>query len=123
VEKLHEEELHNLYSLLSIIRVIKLRRMRWAGHVARMGDKRNAYRLVGKRRLGRPSHRWVVNNRMNLVEVGWGDVHCIDLAEDRDRWRASGSVKCWETVECPNNWRPLERVGQRVDFTGSRLGL
>jgi hypothetical protein len=64
--KLHNEELHNLYSSPSIIRVIKSRRMRWAGHVARMGEKRNAYRILvgkpeGKRPLGRPRRRWVDN--------------------------------------------------------------
>jgi hypothetical protein len=68
-------------------------RVRWAGHVARMGKKRNAYRLlVGKperrRPLGRPRHRWLDNIRMDLVQVGWGDVDCIGLAHDRDRWRA-----------------------------------
>jgi hypothetical protein len=64
--KLHNEELHNVYSSPSIIRIIKSRRMRWAGHVARMGEKRNVYRLLvgkpeGKRPLGRPRHRWIVN--------------------------------------------------------------
>jgi hypothetical protein len=85
--------LHDLYSSPSIIRIIKLRRMRWAGHVARMGEeKRNAYRLLvgkpeGKRPLGRPRRRWV-DIRMDLGEVGWGDVDWIDLAKDRNRWRA-----------------------------------
>jgi hypothetical protein len=77
--KLHNEELHDLYSSPNIIRIIKSRRMRWAGRLARMGDKRNAYRLMvrkpeGRRPLGRPRHRWVVNIRMDLGEVGWGDV-------------------------------------------------
>jgi hypothetical protein len=71
--KLHNEELHNLYSSPSIIRMIKSRRMRWAGHVARMGEKKNAYRILvgnpeGKRPLGRPSHRWVNNIRDTM---GW----------------------------------------------------
>jgi hypothetical protein len=66
--KLHNEELHDLYSSPSIIRIIKSRSMRWAGHVARMGEKRNVYRLLvakpeGKRPLGRPRHRWVDNIR------------------------------------------------------------
>jgi hypothetical protein len=91
--KLHNKELHDLYSLPSIIRIMKSRRMRWAGHVARMGEKRNAYRLLvgkpeGKRPLGRPRHRWVVNIRRDLVEVGWGDVDWIGLAKDKDRSRA-----------------------------------
>jgi hypothetical protein len=95
--KLHNEELHDLYSLPSIIRIIKARRKRWAGHVARMGKKkkkkRNAYRLLvrkpeGRRPLRRPRCRWVNNIRVDLVEVGWGDVDLIGLAQDRDRWRA-----------------------------------
>jgi hypothetical protein len=91
--KLHNEELHDLYSSPSIIRIIKSRRMRWAGHVARMGEKRNAYRLLvgkaeGKRPLVRPRRRWVDNIRMDLGEVGRSDVDWIGLAKDRNRWRA-----------------------------------
>jgi hypothetical protein len=91
--KLHNEELHDLYSLPSIIRIIKSWRMRWAGHVARMVEKRNVYRLLvgkpeGKRPLGRPRHRWMDNIRMDLGEVGWGDVDWIGLSQDRNRWRA-----------------------------------
>jgi hypothetical protein len=71
---LHNEELRDLYSSPSIIRIIKSRRMRWVGHVARMGEKRKAYRSLvgkpqGKRPLGRPRHRWVDNIKMNLGEV------------------------------------------------------
>jgi hypothetical protein len=67
--------------------------MRWAGHVARIGEKRNAYRLLmgkpeKKRPLGRPRSRWVANIRMDLGEEGWGDVDWIGLAQDRNRWRA-----------------------------------
>jgi hypothetical protein len=77
--KIHNEELRDLYSPPSIIRIIKSRRMKWAGHVARMGEKRNVYRsLVGKPRgkkpLGRPRRRWV-----DLVEVGWGDVDWLRI--------------------------------------------
>jgi hypothetical protein len=91
--KLHDEELRDLYSSPSIIRIIKSRRMRWAGYVARMGEKRNAYRLLvgkpeGKRQIGRPRCRWVDNIKMDLGEVGWGDVDWIGLAQDRNRWRA-----------------------------------
>jgi hypothetical protein len=93
--KLHDEELHNLYSSPSIIRIIKSRRMRWAGHVARMGKRRNVYRLLigkpeGKRLLGRPKLRWVDNTRfkMYLLEVGLDELDWIDLAEGGERWRA-----------------------------------
>jgi hypothetical protein len=73
--KLHNKELRDLYSLPSIIRIIKTRRMRWAGHVAKIGEKRNAYRLLvgkleGKRPLGRPRRRWVDNIRMDLGGLG-----------------------------------------------------
>jgi hypothetical protein len=91
--KLHNKELHDLYSSPSVSRIIKSRGIRWAGHVARMGEKRNAYRLlVGKperkRPLGRQRRRWVVNVRMDHGEVGWGDVDWIGLAQDRNKWRA-----------------------------------
>jgi hypothetical protein len=87
--KLHNEELHNLYGSPSIITIIKSRRMRWAGHVARMGEKRNAYRILvgkpeGKRPLGRPRLRWEDNIIMDLREIGWGSMDWIDLAQDRD---------------------------------------
>jgi hypothetical protein len=77
-----------LYSSPSIIRKIKSRRIRWAGHVARIGEKRNAYRLLvgkpeGRRPLGRPRCKRFVNIRMDIVEVGWGDVDGIGLARDR----------------------------------------
>jgi hypothetical protein len=83
--KLHNEELHGLYSSPSIIGI----RMKWARNVARIGQKRNAYRLLGKpegkRPLGRLRRRWVDNIRMDPVEMGWGDVDWIGLAQDRDR--------------------------------------
>jgi hypothetical protein len=87
------EELHDLYSSPSIIRIIKARRMRLTGHVARMGEKRNAYRLLvgkpeGRRPLGRPRRRWLDNIRIDLVHMGWAHVDWIGLAQDRDRWRA-----------------------------------
>jgi hypothetical protein len=85
--------MHLINSALRIIRIMKARRMRWAGHVAQMGEKRNAYRLLvgkseGKRPLGGPGWSWVNNFKMHLVEVGWGGVDWIGLAQDRDRWRA-----------------------------------
>jgi hypothetical protein len=90
--KLHSEELHDLYSSPSIIRIIKSWRMRLAGHVARMREKRNAYRLLvgkpeGKRPLGRPRHRWVDNIKIDLLEIGLGSVDWIGLAQDRNKWR------------------------------------
>jgi hypothetical protein len=85
-------ELNDLYSSPNIIRVIKLRRMRWAGHVARMREGRGAYRiLVGRpegRPFGRPRRRWEDNIKMDLEEVGWRGMDWIDMAQDRDRWRA-----------------------------------
>jgi hypothetical protein len=91
--KLHDEELHNLYSWPSIMRIIKSRRMRWAGHVARMGEKRNVYRLLvgkreGRRPLGRPRCRRIDNIKMDLLEIGLSAVDWIGLAQDRYRWRA-----------------------------------
>jgi hypothetical protein len=89
-KKLHNEELRDLYSSPSIIRIIKSRRMRWAGHLAHMGEKRNAYRLLvgnpeGKRPLRRPRRRWVDNIKMDLGEVGRRDVGWIGPAQDRNR--------------------------------------
>jgi hypothetical protein len=91
--KLHNEQLHNVYASPSMIRMIKSRSMRWAGHVERLGEKRNAYRiLVGKtdrkRPLGRRKRRWVNNIKMDLRERGWAGMDWIYLAQDRDQWRA-----------------------------------
>jgi hypothetical protein len=91
--KLHNEELNDLNSLPSIVRVVKSRRMRWAGHVARMGEDRVVHRVLvgkpeGKRPMGRPRRRWVDNIKMNLQEVGRGCKDWVELAQDRDSWRA-----------------------------------
>ena len=88
--RLHNEEINDLYSSPNIVRVIKLRRMRWAGHVARMGEER--YRVLvgkpeGRRPLWRPRRRWVDNIRMALQEVECGYMDWIGLAQDRDSWR------------------------------------
>jgi hypothetical protein len=86
------EELNDLYSSPNIVRMIKQKRMRWAGHMARMVKERGVYRVLvgkpeGKRPLGRPRRRWVDNIRMDLEEVGCGYMDWIGLAQDRDRWR------------------------------------
>jgi hypothetical protein len=91
--KLHNEELSNLYSLPNIVRVVKARRVRLAGHVARMGEGRSVHRvLVGKpevkRSLGRPRRRWEDSIKMDLQLVGVGCGDWMELAQDRDRWRA-----------------------------------
>jgi len=80
-----------------IVRVIKSRRMRWAGHVAHMGEGRGVYRVLvgkpeGRRPLGKPRHRWENNIRMDLQGVGCGCVDWMELAQDRDRWRAPVSA-------------------------------
>jgi hypothetical protein len=90
---LHNEELHILYSSPYIIRQIKSRRIRWAGHVARVGEDSNVHRVLmgkpeGKRPLERPRHRWEDGIRMDLKEIGLGSVDWIKLAQDRDRWQA-----------------------------------
>jgi hypothetical protein len=91
--KLHNEELNNLYSSPNIVRVIKSRRIRLAGHVARMGEGKGVYRVLverpeGRRPLGRPRCRWEDNIRMDLWKVGCGCVDWMELAQDRARWRA-----------------------------------
>jgi hypothetical protein len=88
--KLHNEELHNLYSSPNIIRMIKSWRVRWVGHVEQMVEKRNAYRRLvgkpeGKRQLGRPRRKWVDNIKMDLRGIGWDGMDWIDLAQDRDQ--------------------------------------
>ena len=91
--KLHNEELGDLYSLPNIVRVVKSRRMIWEGHVARMGEGRGVHRVLvgkheGKRPLGRPRRRWEDNIKMDLREVGGGCGDWMELAQDRDSWRA-----------------------------------
>ena len=95
--KLHNEELNDLYSSPNNVRVIKSRRMRWAGHVVRMGYMRGVYRVLvgkpeGKGPLGRPRHKWDDNIKMDLQEVGYGGMDWIVLVQDRDRWWALVNV-------------------------------
>jgi len=90
------EELNDLYSSPNIVRVIKSRKMRWAGHVACIGEERGVYRVLlgkpeGRRPLGRPRHRWM-DISMDLQEVGCGYMDWIGLAQDRDRWQTLVSV-------------------------------
>jgi hypothetical protein len=102
--KLHSGELHNVYLSPDIIRQIKSRRMRWAGHVARMEEGRNMYRVLvgkpeGKRLLERPRRRWEDYIKMDLREIGCGGVEWIHLAQDWDRW--------WALVNAVTNLRDL----------------
>jgi hypothetical protein len=90
--KLYNEDLNDLYSSPNISRVVKSRRMRWAGHVARMREDRGVHRVLvgrpeGKRPLGRPRRRWEDNIKMAFQEVGGGRGDWMELAQDRDRWR------------------------------------
>jgi hypothetical protein len=107
--KLHNEELHILYSSPNIIRHIKSRRMRLAGHVARMREDRKVYKIFmgkpeGKRPLERPRRRWDKGIRMDLRETGWENVGWIQLAQDRDRWRALVNAVMNLRVLAPRTW-------------------
>jgi hypothetical protein len=91
--KLHNEELNDLYCSPTIVREIKSRRMRWAGHIGCTGERRGVYRVLvgkpeGKRPLGRTRRRWEDNIKMDLQQVGCCGYGLIELAQDRDRWRA-----------------------------------
>jgi hypothetical protein len=91
--KLHNEELHIFCSSPSIIRTIKSRRMRWAGHPGQMRKKRNAHRILvgkpeGKRPLRKPKRRWVDNIKMKFRELGWGGMDLINMVQGRYQWRA-----------------------------------
>jgi len=109
--KLHNEEFSDLYSLPNIVRVVKSRRMRRAGHVARMGVGRGVHRVLvgkpeGKRPLGRPRRRWEDNIKMDFQEVGGRCEDWMELAQDRNRWRALVSTvmnlrvpKCGEFLD------------------------
>jgi hypothetical protein len=100
--RLHNEELHALYSSPNIIRVIKSRRLMWAGHVACMGERfiqSFCGKREGRRPLERPKHKWEDNIQTDLQEVGREATDWINLAQDRDRWRALVNVAM-------NLWQP-----------------
>ena len=91
--RLHKEELHSLYRSPNIVRVIQSRKLRWAGHVARMEDGRSAFKILtgyptGKRSLGRPRRRWEDNIRVDLGKIGISAGNWVDSALDRNYWRA-----------------------------------
>jgi hypothetical protein len=91
--KLYNEELNELYSLPHIVRVVKSRRMRWAGHMARMVEEREVHRVLvvkpeGKRPVGRPRRRWEYDIKIDVQEVGGGRGDWTELAQDRDGWQA-----------------------------------
>lgn len=90
--RLHNEELHGLYDSPDVVKIMKSKRLRWAGHVARMREKRRLYSILvgrpdGKRPLGRPRRRWEDNIRRDLREVGVRDENWLDTAQDRIQWR------------------------------------
>ena len=114
---LDNEELNDPYSSPNTVRVKKSRKMRWAGHVARMGERRGVYRVlvgkpVGKRPLGRPWRRWEDNVKMDLQEVGCGSTDWIELAQDRDRWCALVNAAMnlqvsWNAGNFLTGWKPV----------------
>jgi len=104
----HNEELHNLYASPDVTSVIKLRRMRWAGHVTHLGDMRNACGILtgkseGKRPLGIPRHRWEVHFRLDRRETGWAGVDWIHLTKD--------GGQCWALVSTVMNLQVPQQVG------------
>jgi hypothetical protein len=120
-----KKNFHNFCSSPSIIRMIKSRRIRWEGHVVRMGEKRNVYRILvgepkGKRPLGRPRRRWVGNIKMELREIGWDSMGWTDLAQDKDQYR--------DLVNTVINLRVPQNAGKflsscRIGFSSRRAQL
>jgi hypothetical protein len=124
--KLHNEELHYLYSSSNIIRIIKSRRMRWAEHVARKGEKKNVYRLLvgkpqGRRSLGRPRPRWIDNIKMGFVEIRLVDVDWIGPYQDRYRSRALvNAVLCYIIWRCVDSLLQLKSPHKRLSRPQNR---
>ena len=107
--KLHNEEINDLYSSPNIVRMMKSRKIRWAGNVTRMEEKRGVYRILvgkpeGKRPLGRPRRKWEDNITMDLEEVVCGGMDWIELAQYRDRWRAlvNAVMNLWVPLNAEN---------------------
>jgi len=122
--RLHNEELNDLYSSPNILRVIKSRRMRWARHVAHMGEERVVYRVLvgqpeGKRPMGRHRRRWVDNIRTDLQEMGCGYLDWTGLAQDRDRWRTL--VSAVMNLRVPWNAGNFLTSCKRVSFSRRTL--
>jgi hypothetical protein len=127
--RLHNEELHDLYVSRNIIRVIKSRKMRWSGHVARMGERRYAHKISvgkagGRRPLRRTGRKYEDNIKMDLRKIGWEGVKWKHLAQDRDQWWVSvvtvtnllGSIGDGEFLNGLNDYSlfkrtPLKEVG------------
>jgi hypothetical protein len=122
--KVHIYKLHSLYSSLNIFRVIKSKRMRWAGHVARMGEGRGVYRVLvgrpeGKRPLGRPRHRWEDNIKMDPSEIEIDGANWIRLAQDRVQWRAL--VNTVVNLLDPQESRIFLTSGVKISFSNNIL--
>jgi hypothetical protein len=114
--KFHNEELHILYTSPNTIRQIKSSRMRWAGHVARTGEERNMYMVLvenpeEKRQLGRPKRRWKDGMRMDLREIGRGDLQWTLLAQEWHAWERREKYRV--LVGKPEGKRPLGRPKRR----------
>ena len=130
LRRLHNEGLHSLYRSPNIVRVIKSKGLRWAGHVARMEEGRSAFKILtgkptGKRPLGRPRRRWEDNIRMYLEEIGSNAVNSVDSAQDKDYWRALGNaalnLRVPYGMELVNNNNREEVLGKKDTAFGGLI--